>query len=351
MENVIAVGGVAASARYWAVVHDGKGNILRRTHPGPNKLTKKLFNDLLSGAAGSGAPVVGAGNTPATESDVTLQTYLGKADSVEIVAGSYQYTDTPDVDGYLWQKQTYVAHYLPTRLGTSAVNVSEAGISSGSIVATTNTTPLYSRGLLVDDVGSPTSISYDAKNEYLDVYWELTWWVPAEVSGTVTLDILGTNIVHDYVVRPSNWRRLTSASNTNWALPNADSSGVNFLFISMVVSDGKLSPGNKAETHAASGPLGTFTQYPTATGGVFPVSNSVIQPFTTDKQRDFEIQFAPASGNVAGGIGVLHIGTRTGSNDSGIHTGATWQISLDPKIDKTATRNFNFTVRCAAGNK
>ena len=107
MENMIAVGGMAASGRYWAVVHDVKGNILRRTHPGPNKLTKKLFNDLLSGVAYSGTPVVGAGNTPATESDVTLQTYLGKANSVEVVAGSYQYTDTPDVNGYLWMKQTY----------------------------------------------------------------------------------------------------------------------------------------------------------------------------------------------------------------------------------------------------
>lgn len=348
MENVIAVGGVAASGRYWAVVHDGKGNILRRTHPGPNKLTKKLFNDLLSGAAYAGAPVVGAGNTPATESDVTLQAYLGKANSVEVVAGSYQYTDTPDVDGYLWQKQTYVAHYLPTRLGTSAVNVSEAGFSSRIIDETTSTTPLYSRGLLVDDVGDPTSISYDANNEYLDVYWELTWWVPAEVSGTVTLNILGTNTVHNYVVRPSNWRQLTSNSNYNWIIPTADANGVMFFRLGMTVSGGEVAPGNAAETYAASGPLGTFAQYPTATGGRFMVSNAVIQPLTVDKQRDWELQFAPDSGNVAGGIGVLHIGTRTGYYNL---TGATWQISLDPKIDKTATRNFNFTIRCAAGNK
>lgn len=347
MERAIVVGGVAASARYWAVVHDGKGNVLRRTHPGPNKLTKKLFNDLLSGAAASGAPVVGAGNTPATESDVTLQTYLGKANSVEVVAGSYQYTNTPDVDGYLWMKQTYVAHYLPTRLGTSAVNVSEAGFSSNSITSTTGTTPLYSRGLLVDGVGAPTSISYDAKNEYLDVYWELTWWVPAEISGTVTLDILGANIVHDYVVRPSNWRQLASSSNYNWIMPGADTTGVQFPKLGMSVSPGTISPGGTSETRAASGPLGTFTQYPTATGGVFPVSNSVIQPFTTDKQRDWELQFAPASGNVPGGIGALHVGSRTGGN----HTGSSWQISLSPKIDKTATRNFNFTIRCAAGNK
>jgi len=351
MEKAIVVGGVAASGRYWAVVHDGKGNVLRRTHPGPNKLTKKLFNDLLSGAAFYGAPVVGAGNTPATESDVTLQTYLGKANSVEVVAGSYQYTDTPDVDGYLWMKQTFVAHYLPTRLGSSAVNVSEAGFSSDSIGNTTGTTPLYSRGLLVDDMGAPTSISYDANNEYLDVYWELTWWVPAEISGTVTLNILGTNIVHDYVVRPSNWRQLTSTSNSNWNMPYADGNGIVFFTLGMVVSDGILSPGNAAETYAASGPLGTFTQYPTATGGRFMLSAAVMQPFTTDKQRDWEIQFAPANGNVAGGIGVLHIGTRSSSGPYGSLIGATWQISLSPKIDKTSTRNFNFTIRCAMGNK
>lgn len=340
MENVIAVGGVAASARYWAVVHDGEGNILRRTHPGPNKLTKKLFNDLMNGVAYSAAPVVGAGNTAATESDVTLESYLGKANSVEIVAGSYQYTDTPDVNGFVWMKQTYVAHYLPTRLGASSVNISEAGLSSDSIFSTTNTTPLYSRGLLVDAVGDPTSISYDAENEYLDVYWELTWWVPVEVSGTVTLNILGTNTVHNYVVRPSNWRRLESVANYNWLMPTADTSGIYIGRLIFNVSSSGY--GNSEDTYAASGPLGAFTAFPTATDGRFYATAYPIQAFTTDKQRDWEIQFGPAEGNVSGGIGALHVGSTAGP---------TWQISLSPKIDKTATRNFNFTVRCAMGNK
>ena len=340
MENVISTGGMAASGRYWAVVHDGKGNVLRRTHPGPNKLTKKFFNDLLSGAANFGAPVVGEGNTPATESDVTLVSYLGKANSVEVVAGSYQYTDTPDVDGYVWMKQTHVAHYLPTRLGTSAFNIAEAGVSSNDINLTTGTTPLYSRGLLVDDVGAPTTISYDAKNEYLDVYWELTWWVPVEVSGTVTLNILGTNTVHNYVVRPSNWRRLTSVANDNWLMPNTDVAGINLSRLRFNVSSSGYN--NITDTYAASGPLGAFTACPAATGGRFYATGYPIQAFTTDKQRDWEIQFAPAAGNVSGGIGALHVGSPHGP---------TWQISLDPKIDKTATRNFNFTIRCAMGNK
>lgn len=345
MKNAIAVGGMAASARYWAVVHDGKGNILRRTHPGPNKLTKKFFNNLMNGAATSGAPVVGAGNTAATESDVTLQSYLGKANSVEIVAGSYQYTDTPDVNGYVWMKKTYVAHYLPTRLGSSPVNVSEAGVSSDSIISTTNTTPLYSRGLLVDAVGAPTSISYDAANEYLDVYWELTWWVPVEVSGTVTLNILGTNIVHNYVVRPSNWRQLASVSNSNWLMPDVNVNG--FSFYNFRFNVGSSGNSNISDTYAASGPLGAFTGFPTATGGRFYASATPIQAFTTDKQRDWEIQFAPGAGNVSGGIGALHVGSFAGGNLAG----ASWQISLSPKIDKTSTRNFNFIVRCVMGNK
>lgn len=345
MENVIAVGGMAASARYWAVVHDGEGNVLRRTHPGPNKLTKKLFNDLMSGAAYSAAPVVGAGNTAATESDVTLESYLGTANSVEIVAGSYQYTDTPDVNGFVWMKQTYVAHYLPTRLGPSPVNVSEAGLSSDSIFFTTNTTPLYSRGLLVDAVGDPTSISYDAENEYLDVYWELTWWVPVEVSGTVTLNLLGTDTVHNYVVRPSNWRQLTDGANSNWLMPGADASGIGLTTFRFNVSSSGYD--NISDTYAASGPLGAFTDFPTATDGRFYATAFPIQAFTTDKQRDWEIQFAPAEGNVSGGIGALHVGS--GGGDS--LYGPAWQISLSPKIDKTATRNFNFTIRCAMGNK
>ena len=280
MENVILTGNMAASARYWAVVHDGRGNILRRTHPGPNKLTKKLFNDLLGGEVYYGAPVVGAGNTPATESDVTLQSYLGKANSVEVVAGSYQYTDTPDVDGYVWMKQTYVAHYFPTQLGTSPVNIAEAGLSSDSINSTTYTTPLYSRGLLVDGVGDPTSISYDPENEYLDVYWELTWWAPVEVSGTVTLNILGTNTVHSYVVRPSNWRQLDDVANYNWLMPTADANGIHIGRLKFNVSSSGYD--NISDTYAASGPLGAFTAFPTATDGRFYATDYPIQTFTTD---------------------------------------------------------------------
>lgn len=339
-ETINIENATSLSGRYWAVAHDGEGNILRRTHPGPNKLTKKFFNDLMNGAAYYVAPVVGAGNTAATESDVTLESYLGVANSTEVVADSYQYTDTPDVDGLLWMKQTYVAHYLPMRLGGSPVNVSEAGLSSDSINSTTNTTPLYSRGLLVDAVGDPTSISYDAANEYLDVYWELTWWVPVEVSGTVTLNILGTNTVHNYVVRPSNWRQLTDVANYNWCMPSADVNGVFFArFGFNVESSGYESI---SDTYAASGPLGAFTDFPSATDGRFYATDYLIQAFTTDKQRDWEIQFGPAAGNVSGGIGAIHVG----SGGSG-----TWQISLSPKIDKNATRNFNFTVRCVMGNK
>lgn len=342
--NVLDLGKVVGfSARYWAVAHDGKGNVLRQTYPGPNVLTTYFFNQLMETYNPPYAcPIVGTGSGTPSESDTTLANYLGKCNSVELF-GAESFIDTPDVNGYLYQRQTYVAHYLPGRLGSGTKNITEAGLAADYISAATGGTAIYSRGLLVDGGGSPTSISYDATNEYLDVYWELTRWVKAETTATVSLNIMGTPTNHDFVIRPSNWRQQASAANSSWLMPSTDVNGIGVS--SMIVNPDGNGTYNSA-TYACSGPIGTPLQYPTGT--VYARSSSVKQVFSANKQRDWIVKWGPAAGNVSGGIGAFKFdGADSGNNG----VGPVFQMSVNPKIAKTSKRAFSITIRYTMGNK
>lgn len=334
---------IGFSGRYWAVVHDGKGNVLRKTEPGPNVLTVHFFNTLMEQLSPSdGTPVVGAGTGAPSESDTTLGSYLGKCNTVELY-GVQTYIDIPDVDGYLYQRQTYVAHYLPGRLGSGTKNIAEAGLAGASISSTTSSTTLYSRGLLVDGSGTPTTISYDATNEYLDVYWELTRWVKAETTATVSLDILGTPTDHDFVIRPSNWRQLTNGANSVWYMPSANVNGLSFNNLCVNPNGGG---GYNTATYACSGPIGTHTQYPTGT--VYTRTSSTKQAFSVNKERDWILSWGPTAGNVSGGIGAINLaGTNSGNNG----VGSSWQMSISPKIAKDSMKSFNLRIRFTMGNK
>lgn len=339
---------IGFSGKYWVVVHDGKGNILRSSSPGKNKLTVKLFNDLMSGVnLPSGTPVVGTGNASPTETDNTLAVYTGKCNTVEVVAGSYSYSDMPDSNGFVYQRQTYVAHYLPGRLGpTGTVNLAEAGIAAAVISSTTGTTPLYSRGLLVNSSNVPVTVPYDVANEYLDVYWELTWWVKAETSGTVSFDILGVPTDHDYVVRISNWRKQESTATGNWDMPPTDSNGIILNNLTFRPVPGSIY-NNPTSTYACSGPLGPITGFPVRASGQFYGSSAPIQPFLQNKQRDWLLKFPPANGNVPDGIGAFHIGSYAGGDSL---RGPTFQVGISPKLVKTAQRSWELGVRCSMGN-
>ena len=343
---------VGASGRYWVKVHDGAGNVLRESSPGKNLLLNKFFNDMQGDLRNlSGTPVVGVGNTVPAVTDATLASYSGKCNSVEVVAGSYSYDDTPNADGYVRLRQTYVAHYLPGRLGASALNLAEAGISSADITTTIGSTNLYSRGLLVDGSGLPTTVPYNAETEYLDVYWELTLWFKAEVSGTFSIDILGTPTTHDYVCRIANWRRQASSSNGLWGMPITDANGIQFDSAAMRLTTITGTNGSNG-CYACSGPIGTIAQLPTASGEDRGMATAAVKPFVATGQRDWELTWAPASANISGGIGCIFVstGTFTGGGGSGSAQGSSWQISISPKINKTSMHHLKLDFRTSMGN-
>ena len=334
---------VGASGRYWVKVHDGNGNTLRESAPGKNILTNKFFADITGNSTVySGCPIVGVGTTTPAATDTTLANYSGKCNSVNVLAGSYSYNDTPDANGYVYIKQTYVSHYLPGRIsGSTPINLAEAGVSSDTIVTTTGSTAIHSRGLLVDGSGAPTTVPYNPATEYLDVYWELTLWFKAETSGTVSLNILGTPTSHSYVARIANWRKLASAANNLWSLPSTSINGIDFDISRLNI--GNTADNNSVGTYACSGPIGTISQLPSGTvSRVTSISNTS----SSQGWRQWTLTWGPSAGNVSGGIGCVFA---AGGNLSSAF-GTSWQISLSPNVNKTSMRYFDFIIRMSAGN-
>lgn len=154
-------------------------------------------NDILLGC------LVGTGNTAPANSDSNLKNY---------VTGTNNRTSST----FAWVRNEgsgvrYVQRRMTWRFpqGAAAGNLAEVGISSG--VTNAN---LFSRALIVDGSGNPTTITVTAI-DFLDVTYEFRWNVPivqAVDLGTFTIPGSG-----DHSVKRYNWGiggNLTGSSNT-----------------------------------------------------------------------------------------------------------------------------------------
>lgn len=162
-----------------------------------NLITDTGMESLGAGAAYMHAYgcVVGTGNTPPTNSDTLLVTPLAVTTSVQVGdANTKQTTTTP----------YYVASKITYRFGTgvAAGNLTEVGLCNGSSSPTTST-PLFSRALIVDGTGTPTTITI-LSDEILDVTYEFRVYPPngsVDVTGTFSMTIDGTPTSFGYTLR------------------------------------------------------------------------------------------------------------------------------------------------------
>lgn len=345
---------IGCTGRFRATVHTGhtfdaegniveEGEVLRETSFGRNTLTKKLFDDLLNllatGTSCSGCFVAGLGNTTPTEDDTVLTAYAGKC--TQHVSVTTTYSDTPDANGMVYVRSVFRATFNPGAFGaTGSVNIAEGGIAAGTTSNTTSATPLYAHGLLVDSAGNPTAVAVNNASEYLDLFWEYTKYFKVEDTGTVSITVDGVATDYDWIMRPCNWRQLSSSANYWW--PNDGLSASNISLYGPIRPATNTDNPTGAGTGLCSGPIGAFTAYPTRADGIFQTGLTIAaQAKTTSKQRTWKFTWITTGGNVSGGAGVLQIG--------GNYCGA-WQIQYTPKLDKTANRQLDLYVTCYMDN-
>lgn len=242
---------------------------------------------------------VGSGNNTPNVLDTALETQVAATTTVQSQNSSAE--STPPYFG----SQTNVYRF---DAGVATGNLSEVGIGPPS-------DDLYSRALILDGGGDPTTITV-LSDEVLDVTYQLRLYPPlVDVTGTISIG--GDD--YDYTIRAMD---VTSAS--LWAL------GVSGEIAGFFTTNGVV---------AYDGAIGAITASPSGTSSA---ASSIVNAAysATTHRRDATVIFGLDDANFGGGI--MSISARFGV--SGGHFGG-MQIEFDPPIPKTDSDTLTFTFR------
>lgn len=235
---------------------------------------------------------VGTGSTTPVNGNTALAAKV--ADTATILASSEGAQSSAPY--FCWRRNTY-----RFSVGVAAGNLAEVGIGASS------TANLFSRALILDNMGSPTTITV-LSDEVLDVAYELRVYPPVDDwEGTVTLD----GVVYDVTGRASE----------------VDSSA--YWFIGDVGDAGSLS-----YALAFDGAIGPITGAPS---GASSFASSVVTGSYSSSSllQDANMTWVLGDGNFAGGISAIRLRFGVG----------TYQFGFSPAIPKDNTKILALTVR------
>jgi hypothetical protein len=249
---------------------------------------------------------VGTGTTAPAVTDTVLQAQVaasesGPSDTTVVNSGSPNYT-------------TLLTYEYTFTQGAVVGNISEVGVGWATTGAT-----LFSRALIVDNVGTPTTITLTSIDQLI-IYYRLNASQPlTDTTTTVTI----SSVSYPYTIRTAYAASFCSFASTFYY-------GYNFTKLS---SSGVLLYGNDAALGAITGTLSgtliansgnpgfTFT-YPAYTPGSY--------------YRDSTFSVPVSIGNAVGGIGGIVLTWGGGLKN---------QIDLPTPIPKTNTQVLTITQR------
>lgn len=248
---------------------------------------------------------VGSGNSTPTE----LQTGL----DAQVAGTSTRISNSVTNSG---AAPYYAQHTVVYRFaqGAAAGNLSEIGVGWA-------TGALFSRALILDGLGNPTTITVLA-DEFLDVTYRIRLYVPMnDVLSVVPIDGVGTQVL----------ARAAAASSTSAWLNTSDY--------------GPLAGGNPQGApvlhYVYSGTIGSITGSPGGTtGGASSMSNAAYTPGTL--YRDWSVTWGINAGNVGG---VRSAMVYQGADGTFGRT----QFQFDPVIPKDNTKTMVLNFRMSWG--
>lgn len=271
------------------------GEITSSTGWFPNLITN-TGKDLLGNQSTQVATYarVGTGTATPAVTDTLLQAQGAFGNSIQSTSNVARATPP-----YYWSRFTTIR--IPA--GSATGTWTEVG------VAPTSTGNVWSRALILDGLGNPTSISV-AADEALDVSYELRLFVNnSDQTGSIVI----SGVTYSTTLRP--------ADITTRIQNGADVVGGPVTSSSIV--------------WAMSGPLGAITGAPSGTAGLSPASKTLQTYSNGSYTRDIVFTWGLTEGNASGGVGALYIYNAVG----------VWQIGFSPSIPKDATKILTLTFR------
>lgn len=250
---------------------------------------------------------VGTGTTPPEFTDTTLQNPItdGNGTISRGISGTAPY--------HVWARST-----ITFGVGAAAGNISEVG-------AGPNSSPylLFSRALVVDALGNPTTITVLPDEQLQVVYEHRHYMSTDDVVGEFTLtgNLGGT---YGFIARPSQVTVHNTGNNFGWSMQKSMSftSGGNYAASAQVSTAG----------------IGTITGWPSGGETHFGSSGGSSVVSGENKVRH-TVNFALGNGNLPGGIKSLRKLMGYG----------VMQFEFDPPIPKTAEDVLSLTLEQSWG--
>lgn len=249
---------------------------------------------------------VGSGSATPANGDTALQSRIASSSTQQANSAGTNNSVSPYY-GFVQRTYRFVA-------GVATGNISELGIGPAS------TGNLFSRALVLDGLGAPTTITL-LSDEVLDVVYQLRCYAPsADVTGTLTLGTAGGS--YDFTARPIGFNSTTS---TLW---NGNQTGD-------LYSLGGLQSNNfyTAETNSLSAQTATYQTGTTANG--MSAAGTLATYTTGNFYRDLTLVVDLNYGNFGLGMGFLSMPMRN----------CAYQFTFNPRIPKDNTKKFTIVVR------
>lgn len=257
---------------------------------------------------------IGTGNTAPANTDTQLVSQ--SAFTSTIAAGAaYANAGSP----------TYAAtrtEIYEFALGAVVGNMAEVGIGW-----TTTGSGLFSRALIVDGGGTPTTITV-LITEILQVVYRLTiYQATADVSAVVDISGTSTTIVLRPALIASAWNFSPQRGSISYFTSTlfAGNAYGSYSWVSTSTTLGAIT---------ASGPVGGTT-------GIVGTSGAWLTYTPGNYYRDYSVNWLIGEGNIAGGIATAVFRWADGNISGDI----AWQMSFSPAVAKDATKTFALVVR------
>lgn len=243
---------------------------------------------------------VGTGNSTPTVVQTQLDNKIGSTST--IAAGTFGAQATAPYFG--WRRNTF-----RFAEGVAAGNLSEVGVGWGN---TTTDNFLFSRALILDGSGNPTTINV-LSDEVLDVVYELRLYPP---SGDILITGLNLGLsTHDVTVRAA---RITDGFYWGYGLGRHASFNLS---------------GYSGRTYAYNGSIGTVTSIPSGSSSGSDVTPSAYTPLTYEQKG--LLTYSLSQANLAGGILAVEVQTTLG----------TYQFGFSPAIAKTPDKVLKLDLK------
>lgn len=305
------------------------GPVVEETPWSNNLLTLTYFNNALTvGALRVRGIVVGAGTAAPSEGQSALISYIAQTTTRQNFGAVLNTTESPRSVVREWRYRFGE--------GVATGNIAEVGmIDTGSTGTITSATPVSSRARVLDPHGEPTVITV-LSDEFLDVIWRFTVYVPEDLTGTTFITIDGEPVEYSYVLRAIGMA--PNAGVTAWW--NGETIGV-MPSIGTDVGSAQFNPVVTTETA-----LRAYDNDISDEGSTF-VGVFTAETYTPNsKNRTFRMTWPLNNGNIA----TRSVFINSSLNNGYVYMMGRFHLLLDKPITKVNTKTLMLQLNIALAN-